>query len=190
MLTCRFEGIDRLVSGLDAAVQREGISQITESVKDTLATLISQRGFTLPEEFLAPRPDSYARRLVYRSEELSYEVIAMTWGPGQGTPLHDHAGIWCVEGVYQGEIEVCQYDLLEKTDDRYLFQPSETVHAHLGMSGSLIPPYEYHTIANHLSDRPSVTVHVYGGGMDHCHVFDPVGGGWFEKVRKQLAYHN
>ena len=41
----------------------------------------------------------------------------MTWGPGQRTALHDHAGIWCVEGVMEGEMEVIRYELLEEGAD-------------------------------------------------------------------------
>jgi hypothetical protein len=36
---------------------------------------------------------------------------------------------------------------------------------------------------------PSVTLHVYGGEMDHCHVFEPSGDGSYRRVRKDLAYH-
>jgi predicted metal-dependent enzyme (double-stranded beta helix superfamily) len=39
-------------------------------------------------------------------------VIAMSWGPGQGTPLHDHDAMWCVEGVWLGELEITRYELL------------------------------------------------------------------------------
>ena len=35
----------------------------------------------------------------------------MTWGPGQGTPVHDHGGLWCVEGVVEGQIAVTRYDV-------------------------------------------------------------------------------
>ena len=41
----------------------------------------------------------------------------MTWGPGQRTALHDHAGIWCVEGVVEGEMAVTRYELLEEEED-------------------------------------------------------------------------
>ncbi len=44
----------------------------------------------------------------------------------------------------------------------------------------MIPPFEYHVVEN-ASDAPSVTLHVYGGEMNHCYVFEPVGGGWLPK---------
>ncbi len=44
-------------------------------------------------------------------------------------------------------------------------------------------------LANALENRPSVTLHVYGGEMDHCCIYRPVEGGWYERVRKTLVYH-
>lgn len=184
------EGAERLVSSLDRAVQHDTVQEITCQVKDSLSRLIRAGEVSLPEKICCPLPDCYARRLVHRSPDWGYEVIAMIWGPGQRTPLHDHAGIWCVEGVFQGEIEVCQYDLVESRGNLFRFKRCDVAHAHLGESGSLIPPYEYHTIANPLPDKTSITIHVYGGGMDQCHTFAPLDDGWFRREQKQLQYHS
>ena len=35
---------------------------------------------------------------------------------------------------------------------------------------------------------PSLTLHVYGGEMDHCHLFEPDGDGWFRPRQRPLAY--
>ena len=190
MNECCLTGAEKLVTELDRAVQSGTVQDIACSVKDCLSSLIRAGEISLPEEACRPRSDCYARRLVHRSSDLGYEVIAMIWGPGQQTPLHDHAGIWCVEGVFQGEIEVRQYDLVESDGDLFRFKPCDVSHAHLGESGSLIPPYEYHTIANCLPGQTSITIHVYGGGMERCHTFIPLENGWFRRVQKQLQYHN
>jgi hypothetical protein len=50
----------------------------------------------------------------------------------------------------------------------------------------LIPPHDYHVLANALPDRPSITLHVYGGEMDHCNVFEPRADGWYEQIPRQL----
>ena len=117
---------------------------------------------SLPEEIQVAGSESYARRLLYKSERWGYAVVAMAWGPRQGTPLHDHAGTWCVEGVLKGELEITQFDLVEQKDTRFRFNPQGTVTAGPGSAGSLIPPFEYHTLKNNLPDDTSVTIHVYG----------------------------
>jgi hypothetical protein len=115
----------------------------------------------------------------------------MTWGPGQGTILHDRAGIWCVEGTVSGEMEVLQYELAERTrGGGYRFVERGRVRALAGSAGALIPPFEYHVLRNGLADGVSVTLHVYGGEMDHCHLFEPAGDGAYRRVERPLAYHD
>ena len=65
----------------------------------------------------------YARRLLHRDPEGRYSAIVMTWGPGQGTAVHDHGGLWCVEGVVDGEIAVTQYLVQQDTDGYYRVTP-------------------------------------------------------------------
>lgn len=183
-----FAGSQELEEVLDGSVSQDGIEKIVTGVKDGLSRLIKDQVVSLPDELRRPEEGGYARRLLYRSPEQKYEVIAMIWGPGQGTPLHDHAGIWCVEGVLEGQIAVTQFDLVQREGELYYFREEGTVKAGCGMTGTLIPPFEYHTIHNCLPDTSSITLHVYGGQMDHCTVFEPVKEGWYRRHRKELAY--
>jgi len=126
--------------------------------------------------------------LLHRSDDLGYVAVVMTWGPGQRTPLHDHAGIWCVEGVVEGQMDVTQFDLVEEADDACRFEMKGCVHASVGSTGSLIPPFEYHVLANAI-DEPSITLHVYGGEMTSCHIFEPIADGRYVRRERPLHYH-
>ncbi|MDA8019235.1 MAG: cysteine dioxygenase family protein [Thermoanaerobaculia bacterium] len=188
--SCR--GLDELTRRLDESVCRSCNEEVTEGVQDALSDVIKTGGLSLADELLEPSADGYARRLVYVSEDHGYVVIAMIWGPGQGTALHDHSGVWCVEGVIQGEIAVTQYQPLEWTHDgRWRFEPSKTVRAGVGSSGSLIPPFEYHTIANALDGGDcAVTLHVYAQELERANIFQPLDGqpGWYQRTTKELGY--
>ena len=81
------------------------------AVKTVLEAWIRPEADFLQPVFLEPVPDSYARRLLYRDPKGSFTVVIMVWGEGQSTPIHDHAGLWCVECVYRGCIQVDSYDL-------------------------------------------------------------------------------
>ena len=122
---------------------------------------------------LEPISDHYARRELYTSPEFGYSVIAMTWGPGQGTKIHDHSGMWCVEGVWRGRLEITQYELAEHDDERYRFVAAGTIEAGTGSAGSLIPPHEYHTIRNPSDDAIAVSLHVYQRTMVRCGIYTP-----------------
>lgn len=183
-----FIGSDRLIALLDAAVRLDDPQRTTQVVKHALCNLIRKRDMVLPACACQPQPGHYARRLLYRSEEFGYTVVAMTWGPGQGTPIHDHSGMWCVEGVWQGQIEVDQYELSQRAGDRYRFEYRGTVQAGVGSAGCLIPPHEYHRIRNALADQSSVSLHIYGGEMSNCHIFAPVDNDWYTRSAKPLSY--
>ena len=63
------------------------------------------------------------------------------------------------------------------------FERETEIVAGPGEAGALIPPFEYHVIAN-VDPTPSVTIHVYGGEMDHCHIFNPDSGGHRREYRE------
>ena len=174
---------------LDEAVMADDVTGIAQRVKAALQDTLRCNGLHLPAELCEARPDSYARRLLHRDDHDRYTVVVMTWGPGQRTALHDHAGIWCVECVVDGEMVVTQYDLVSQTGDTFRFEAQNQVTATRGSAGCLIPPFEYHTLGNARPDGASVTLHVYGGEMDHCHAFEPTADGAFKRVRKELGYH-
>ena len=147
-----FPGHDKLVAAIDAAVAAGDEHAVTAALRNTLCRMIRDRDVQLPACVHDPIEDHYARRELYRSPDHGYSVVAMTWGPGQGTPVHDHCGLWCVEGVWDGELEIVQYELLERDGERFRFRAAGGMHAGPGSAGSLIPPHEYHTIRN-ASDR-------------------------------------
>jgi 3-mercaptopropionate dioxygenase len=181
------DGLNALLARLDAAVQLRDADAITQRIKRELQDAIRARSVTLPERFLRVRPEGYARRLLHRNDALGYTAVVMTWGPGQRTPLHDHAGIWCVEGVLSGQMDVTQFDLVEESGDAYRFEAKGCVHASVGSAGCLIPPFEYHILANAL-ETPSITLHVYGGEMTTCHVFEPADNGRYLRRERPLSY--
>ena len=177
-----------LIRRLDEAVVTRDDESRCLNVKNVLIDAVSGGRMTLPAAFLEPMPDRYARRLLHRDPQGRYTVIAMVWGKGQSTPLHDHAGIWCVECVYQGRIAVTSYSVRGGNPETGVvqFERETEIVAGPGEAGALIPPFEYHVIAN-VDPTPSVTIHVYGGEMDHCHIFNPVSGGHRREYR-ELSY--
>lgn len=168
----------------------DDVEALTRRLADGLHELASQRRIALPESVRSVNPSTYARRLLHRCPERGYTVVAMTWGPGQQTQLHDHAGMWCVECVIEGRLEVVQYDLLERVGDRCRFERRGSVHAGVGDSGCLIPPFEHHVLRNALPADRSVTVHVYAGEMERCNLYLPAEDGWWTRTATELAYHD
>jgi 3-mercaptopropionate dioxygenase len=176
-----------LIHAIDEAVALGDDAAVVQALRGTLCRMMRERTVRLPDCVLEPVADHYARRELYVSPKHGYVVIAMTWGPDQGTPIHDHAGLWCVEGVWHGQLEIAQYDLSERRGNRFRFTEVGTLIAGTGSAGSLIPPHEYHTIRNASDTELAVSLHVYKRPMTCCGIFDAVGDGWFVHGTKQLA---
>ena len=187
MLALEFPGSQHLVERLDQAVDHDREADIANALRTTLCELIRDPSVKLPRCIFEEVKDHYARRELYRSEDFGYAVIAMTWGPGQGTLVHDHAGMWCVEGVWHGSLEITPYELVEQQDERYRFESRGTMNVGPGSAGSLIPPHEYHTILNPSEDSTAVSLHIYRGAMTSCSVFRPNGDGWYARDQRQLS---
>lgn len=182
-----FSGRDTLVDAIDTAVAAGDGHAVTQALRRSLCCLMRDPSVRLPDCVYEPLVDHYARREIYRSAEHGYSVVAMTWGPGQGTPVHDHSGLWCVEGVWDGELEIVQYELLERAGERFRFRAAGGMQAGPGSAGSLIPPHEYHTIRNASGEQVAVSLHIYQAPMGCCSMFVPRDEEWFERVDRTLA---
>lgn len=187
-MAIEFDGREHLIHALDAAVQAGDAPSTMRALRSVLCDTIHAGDVRLPDCVFEGCADHYARRELYRSPRLGYCVVAMTWGPGQGTPIHDHSGMWCVEGVWQGALEVVQYELLEHDDVRYRFRPTGTIQASAGSAGSLIPPHDHHTIRNAGDTDLAISIHVYQGRMSQCSVFEPDGGQWYRREQHDLPF--
>jgi uncharacterized NAD(P)/FAD-binding protein YdhS/predicted metal-dependent enzyme (double-stranded beta helix superfamily) len=89
-------GLDWLVGKLDA------LGALVD--EKTARQLLTQSNLSGQEvaRFVEQRSGTYARRCVARRE--SYELLVLTWAPGQGSVAHDHSGSLCGLKVVQGSV--------------------------------------------------------------------------------------
>lgn len=190
-MSIEFDGKSLIIQQITDAIHAgNDDALITENVREALCRLMQDDRVKLPGEVYENESDHYARRLIHRDEALGFTIMAMTWGPSQGTPIHDHDGLWCVEAVWHGQIEVVQYEMMDDAGSQVRFESRTTMRAGPGSAGSLIPPHEYHTIANPAKDDTAVTIHVYADALEQCCIFKPVEGdesGWHERIEKALS---
>lgn len=186
-MSINFPGKDLLIERIRWATRGQCPKDITNCLRDALCDLIAEPSIKLPAELLTNDTDGYKRTQLYHDEKTGCVVMAMTWAPGQGTVIHDHSGMWCVEGIWHGSIEVVQYELTDQQSERYHFEQRTTMRAGRGSAGSLIPPHEYHTIRNANSEETAVSIHIYSGEMTSCNVFTEEEGGWYRREPRQLS---
>lgn len=137
-----------------------------------LANLVSNDRW-LPDQCAESYADRYAQHLLYKDPENRYSVVSFVWGPGQKTPVHDHT-VWGLVGVIRGA-ELCdEYCLVDGVP-----QPEKKSHVlKKGQVEAVSPTVgDWHRVANHIDDQPSISIHVYGGdiGMIHRHMLNSEG---------------
>ena len=128
----------------------------------------------LPEQFTKPHPQYYQQYLLYADPFDRFSIVSFVWGPGQKTPIHNHT-VWGMVGQLRGEEKGTPY--YRQSDGS--FKPGETSISLPGHVDTVSPStHDIHVVENSLSDKTSISIHVYGGNIGKIarSVFDPVTG--------------
>ncbi len=180
-----FPGRARLIQSIER-VHESGFSP--QRLCRALEALYREGGIVLPPTLLSPRPDRYARHQLHACDRWGYVLIAMTWGPGQGSPLHDHDGNWCVECLWQGSLEITHHEPRERqADGRLRFAAQPPMLAHAGEGDWLDAAAQYHTMHNPDPGITAVSLHVYPSTFRQCGWFEPAEDGWLRRHACDLA---
>jgi len=163
------------VAAMTRLVEHQGNAEdaVLEPARDLLAGLVAHDDW-LPEPFAASDPVRYRQYLLYGDPLERFTLVSFVWGPGQRTPVHDHL-MWGLVGMLRGREQAVPYT---RQADGTLIAGGpawlergmvQAVSPHLG---------DIHTVCNGLPDRPSVSIHLYGGniGTVRRHGFDPATG--------------
>ncbi|MEV6976201.1 cysteine dioxygenase family protein [Kitasatospora sp. NPDC093806] len=140
---------------------------------DTLRKYL-RAGLIVPADLCAGDVDGYAQRLLHAGR--THSVVALTWLPGQSTPIHDHIS-WCVSGVVEG-VEVDEAYRLWRLhgSGRRVLVPEGRTTCSPGRVQLLTPPDEdIHRVSNGGPGR-AVSLHVYGADIS------PNGGSSINRV--------
>jgi predicted metal-dependent enzyme (double-stranded beta helix superfamily) len=161
------------VERFDALVSRaRDEAAILDEGEALLAALVAQDDW-LPDAFARADPDRYTQYLLHRDERERFSVVSFVWAPGQATPVHDHT-VWGLVGVLRGAELSQPYE----ARDRGLFERGPARLLKAGEVEALSPAAgDIHKVSNALTDRPSISIHVYGAdiGVVRRSVFAPDG---------------
>ena len=135
-------------------MQRPGGSD-TDALLAALRNAAGNKRWLRPEHRVGD-PTRYMRHLLYVDPKDQFVITAITWLPGQQSPVHGHY-VWCAYGVVEGELTEETFKAPGK-----LLEPmtTKTIRAGELADFDLGGPI-YHRVSNHTS-KPVVTLHVYG----------------------------
>jgi uncharacterized NAD(P)/FAD-binding protein YdhS/predicted metal-dependent enzyme (double-stranded beta helix superfamily) len=145
-------GLLSLVSRLDALGDHPTLLDFARTMRGVALTPADVAGFVHAD------PRAYHRAAVAVREH--YELLVMTWLPGQASPPHDHSGSICVMKVVQGAAMEGCYRI---APDGYADFDYETKLETGGVAA--FQDAGVHTVRNASSVETLVTVHAYGPKM-------------------------
>lgn len=155
----RLRGFVTSLAELVSATRDE--AEILESGAKLLSKLVSHDDW-LPPAFAAPDPDRYQQYLLHCDSRERFSVVSFVWGPGQGTPIHDHR-VWGLVGMLRGA----------ERSERFVRAPDGSLRPHgppeilrPGEVEAVSPRVgDIHRVSNALADAPSISIHVYGANI-------------------------
>ncbi len=130
--------------------------------------------------FVVRKTDGYSRQRVARTE--AFELLVMTWLPGQGSGAHDHASSVSAFKILQGTADETRYTQAEDS----LVDPLDNRELHAGEVG-IDPGDVIHAVRN-AHEEALVSVHVYAPPIRELRRFtprcaDPAPAGAFQRRR-------
>ncbi len=166
-------GLTDYVRDVEAILDRRpAVPQIVKEVSKITKELVQN------DDWLAPchrvsSPDGYLRHLLHKDRCNRFVVLALVWRAGHATPIHDH-NCWGVMGILRNCLEEVHYDRLDdgSTAGYAELRESSGIEVHAGSSCYLLPPYrEIHRIGN-VSEKETISIHIYGRDLAEVNVYD------------------
>lgn len=158
-------GMSRLVAALDAALPRLDEPRVRAALES------AGLQWSDVEPYVEVNPITYNRRRVVRRE--GYELLVMTWSPGQGSVPHDHAGSICGLRVLRGQLRETSF----ASGNDGLVAPAESHELRLG-GQTVDPGVIVHSLGNPAESTDLlVTVHVYAPPLPELRRYAPRGQG-------------
>ena len=167
-------GFRCFVQDMTRLIERSGGDEpaLLDEGRALVARLVSADDW-LPDLFAAPDPASYRQYLLWCDPLERFSVVSFVWGPGQETPVHDHT-VWGLIGMLRGSEIAAGF-----VHDRGRLRRTGEERLTPGMVGAVSPRIgDIHAVSNALSDRSSISIHVYGANIGAVarHVFDAATG--------------
>lgn len=181
----RFPLLEDVIVLTDAAMRAREPRRIVAALVDGLRAALATAG-ALPPELLRGEPAAHVRRELYRSPDHGYQIIAITWAPGQGSGVHDHDQTWGVEAVLRGRLDVLDYKVRGRHRALSELHPFDQHPLVDGTVIGLLPPHDLHSCRNGSARETAVSLHIYGKPLDSVKRYVHVEGNLYRPERVKL----
>ena len=130
-----------------------------KDLASVLQQALTDKSWLRPEHRVGD-PKGYMRHLLYVDAEGDFVITAITWLPGQVSPVHGHQ-VWCAYGIAEGELTEEQFH----PSQGKLTAGKTSVYRAGDIAERDLECKTIHRVSNH-SGRTIVSLHVYGVSAD------------------------
>lgn len=111
----------------------------------------------------------YTRNLVDKGND-KFNLMALCWGEGHGSAIHDHADAHCFMKMLQGTLQEVRFDWPKETCQEL----KETGRKNLNLNEVcyMNDSLGLHRVENPSHTEPAVSLHLYCPPFDKCSVFN------------------
>ena len=176
----------RALRGITEGLYGEITPKEVGELRDSLTQLAWAEGCPRASSFFNPtQTPRYRRQLIAAANDGAYTMLLIAWPPGYVTPLHDHAELWGIELVLDGALQVEEF-YSDGDPQQPALQPHRSLMLGSGDAAVFIDPAYVHRCRNLSAQQPALSLHVYGGVLDHYQSFDEVSDNLY-RIAQQKA---
>lgn len=165
-----FQLLDNLVSSLTNEEDPKRFGDIFQSINLPIEAY---------SNFCSWSSESYTRNCIFENEK--FELILICWQKGQSTLIHDHGGEECWVKVVKGSFKETIYNLNKNNK----LTKVKALVSNVNEVTYMIDFMGYHRLEN-LSDKNSISLHLYAKPIKICKVFDEDSK---QFIHKKLSYN-
>lgn len=114
-----------------------------------------------------------------------FSALLIAWPPGYSTPIHDHEGLWGIELVLDGVLEVEAFSL--SLEPRLELVSRGTTLLGLGDHAAFSEGDYAHRCRNLSAHQPALSLHIYGGELEGFRAFHRDAAGHWDAVAHRVT---
>lgn len=174
----------RVLALIDMCIDRKGhvdAAKICERLADSVSWPDCPRAPRLSSDVASA---SYRRIPLNDGRPRGYEALVIAWPPRHVTPIHDHDGLWGLELVLDGALQVDSFHLSE--DPSIALNAEDTTIAGVGDHVLFTDASYAHQCRNLSRNNMALSLHVYGGELNSYRSFHHDLGQWISRTHQTV----
>jgi cysteine dioxygenase len=189
-----FFGIERPLPGIDSVASLDDlifklhIAFATDSAKVDHLKFLMQSLKPIDSEWrMYAKFDQfrYTRNLVDTGNE-KFNLILLCWGPGHGSPTHDHAEAHCIMKMMKGGLREIRYENPKQGEENQKLKEISRSVLDFNEICYINDDLGLHRVENASKFEVAVSLHLYCPPFDTCSIFTGDG----KRSTCQISYHS